>query len=87
MAERKTDYFGTFLDAMKGGRVDPLSQVLKALRSDERSMKDVVNLTGNSLSDLIDVIGKLEGAGLVERTRDGNLSLTDKGRGDAMAVE
>jgi Mn-dependent DtxR family transcriptional regulator len=50
-------------------------------------MKDLVNLTGNSLSDLIDVIGKLEGAGLVERTRDGNLSLTDKGRGDAMAVE
>ena len=63
MAERKTDYFGTFLDAMKGERVDPLSQVLKALRSDERSMKDLVNLTGNSLSDLIDVIGKLEARG------------------------
>lgn len=91
MAERKTDYFGSFLDAMKEGReadagaADPANQVLRALRAGERSMKDLVGLTKNSLSNLIDVVQNLEKLGLVARNND-TLRLTDKGREYALAV-
>jgi predicted methyltransferase len=96
MAERKTDYFGSFLDAMKkmGGSsqadtsADPSGRVLKALIGGERSLKDLVNLTDTSLSNLIAVVQQLEELKLVERTNDVDmLRLTDKGREYAKALQ
>ncbi|HXP76048.1 MAG TPA: hypothetical protein VN823_18040 [Stellaceae bacterium] len=90
----KTDYFGSFLDAMKRQSskpvttperasqpsIDPLNEILKALKSGDRSVKDLVGITGNSLSQLLSVVTQLTELGLVERSNTDMLRLTEKGR-------
>jgi predicted methyltransferase len=84
MSGRKIDYFGTFLDSMKskpaGGDTDPLNAVLKALQDGDRSAKDLLPLTGNSLSLFVEVSRKLIELGWAVRLDGDVLRLTDSGR-------
>jgi predicted methyltransferase len=86
MSERKTDYFGSFLETMKQVRgqasaaADPLGRVLKALAANEQSIKDLLPFTDNSLSKIVAITHQLEELGLIEKTSSDTLRLTDKGR-------
>ena len=69
MADRKIDYFGTFLENMKqsGPEAEPrqkaarrafpgsdrLNEVLKSLRGGPRGAKDLLPLTGNSITEFL----------------------------------
>lgn len=97
--ERKTDFFGTFLDSMRSrapaspveplpgkravpvpGDVDPRNLVLKALKDGERSAKDLIPLTGNSISSFLDISSELIGLGWIIRRDTDIFELTAKGR-------
>lgn len=78
---RKTDYFGTFLNqASKSGPEDPLNAALKELAKGERSLKDLLPLTGNSLTAFVQLRDKLVDLGLVQVTGGDTMQLTAKGR-------
>jgi predicted methyltransferase len=88
--ERKIDYFGTFLDSMRSrepaksdtpppvqGDVDA---VVKALKDGARSAKDLIPLTGNSISAFLAISGQLIDLGWIVRRSSDVFELTAKGR-------
>ena len=83
MADRKIDYFGTFLDSMQRASAqpaDPANAVLKALRDGALPAKALIPLLGNSVSEFFRISEQLKEAGWVEK-KDGDIfALTDKGR-------
>lgn len=83
MADRKIDYFGTFLDSMKrepGQEADPANTVLKALKGGELPARALIPLVGNSISEFFRISGQLEDAGWVKKKEGDIFALTDKGR-------
>jgi predicted transcriptional regulator len=83
MAERKIDYFGTFLESARRAKeqsTDPANEVLKALRGGELPAKSLIPLAGNSVTRFIDISEQLVKAGWVQK-KDGDVfALTDQGR-------
>lgn len=83
MAERKIDYFGTFLDSMKresGQATDPANTVLTALKGGALPARALIPLVGNSVSEFFRISAQLENAGWVKKEEGDVLALTDKGR-------
>jgi hypothetical protein len=106
MSERKTDFFGTFLESMRSsapsrpaeplpgrpttpppvtqsplqGELDPRNAVLKALRDGGRPAKDLIPLTGNSITTFLNVSTDLINLGWIIRRDPDIFELTDKGR-------
>ena len=66
--------------------LDPLNEVLKALLTGDRSIKDLLAYTGNSLSAALSVTSQLERLGYVEQVDGDAWRLTPKGRGVAAMV-
>ena len=60
--------------------VDPLNDVLKALRQGGRSAKELIPLVGRSVSQFLAVSDKLVELGWVRRMDGDVLQLTDEGR-------
>jgi len=89
MAERKIDYFGTFLDSMKrepGQAADPANEVLKALRDGGLPAKDLIPLVGNSVTQFFSVSEQLVKAGWVQKMDGDVFALTNEGREIAAAL-
>jgi predicted transcriptional regulator len=90
MAQRKIDYFGTFLDSMKrepGQSADPANEVLKALRGGGLPAKNLIPLVGDSVSRFINVSERLMSQGWVQKMNGDVFALTDKGREVAAVLE
>jgi predicted transcriptional regulator len=81
MAERKIDYFGTFLDSMKRGpqTADAANEVLKALRGGGMPAKDLIPIAGNSVTRFFEITDRLVSAGWVTKMPGDVYALTDKG--------
>jgi len=90
MAERKIDYFGTFLDSARRTReqsADPANAVLKALRGGALPAKSLLPLVGNSVTQLINVSEQLIKADWVQK-QDGDVyALTERGREIAAVLD
>lgn len=93
--QKKADYFGTFLDAVSAPNApaqvapfpqtpvqpdrDVTDQVIKALKSGPRGVKDLVPFSNNSLGVLLEVVGSLQSMGLVEIGPGNQYKLTTQG--------
>ncbi len=83
MAERKIDYFGTFLDSTsraQAQRVDPANEVLKALRGGNLPARALIPIADNSVTRFIEVSEQLIKAGWVQKMDGDVFALTDQGR-------
>lgn len=90
MAERKIDFFGTFLDSMKrksAQSADPANELLKALRNGRRPAKDLIAAIGSSVSQFITVSEQLLKQGWVQKMDGDIFALTDKGREVAAVLD
>ncbi len=85
MAERKIDYFGTFLDnsakRAQAEKADPANEVLKALRGGSLAAAALIPLTDNSVSRFLEVSEQLIKADWVTKNEQtGMFELTPQGR-------
>jgi hypothetical protein len=66
---------------------DPLNEVLKALKHGDRSIKDLLAYTDNSLSAALSVTEQLTSLGYIERVDRDSWHLTQAGRDIAEMLE
>jgi predicted Rossmann fold nucleotide-binding protein DprA/Smf involved in DNA uptake len=82
-----TNFFGTFLDTFSrepaspkaAGTTQPIDAILKSLNAGPLSLAELMPAANHSAAVLLEALGKLEGSGMVERTNDERIALTQQG--------